>query len=308
MSAAAEPADGMTAGVSAAPSAARAFVAASRTMLLDGLRIVVTRPAAQAAALAGLIRADGGVPVLFPTIDIVALDDCAALDAALDRLSGFDLAVFVSANAVQHALARLGARGLLWPGQLRAAAAGPATAAQLSARGIENVMHPPQRFDSEGLLAELDRQGATPQRVLIVRGSGGREWLLDALAARGVAVQAVASYARARGSADSAPLCRLAADHALDAITVTSSEGGENLMAMLGADAAAIVNQVPLFVPHPRIAARMRALDCTHVIETAGGDVGLMAGLHAHFAPKGAPTALTHMGELMPEHCARGAA
>ena len=257
---------------------------ANESRPLEGRRVVVTRPAAQAAALADLIRADGGVPVLFPTIDIVALDDCAELDAALDGLRGVDLAVFVSANAVQHALARLAARGLSWPAHLRAAATGPATAAQLLARGLQNVVHPPQRFDSEGLLAELDRQGVAPKRVLIVRGSGGREWLLDALTARGVAVQAVASYARVRGSADSALLRRLAAEHALDAIIVTSSEGGDNLMAMLGADALAIVNQAPLFVPHPRIAARMRALDCTRVIETAGGDAGLMAGLCVHFA------------------------
>lgn len=275
---------GMTAGTAAAPSAAQAFTASSRIKPLDGRRIVVTRPAAQAAALADLIRAGGGVPLLFPTIDIVALDDCAQLDAALDRLSGVDLAVFVSANAVQHAMARLGARGLPWPAHLRAAATGPATAAQLAARGVHNLLYPPQRFDSEGLLAEIDRHGIAPQRVLIVRGSGGREWLLDALAARGVTVQAVASYARVRGHADSAPLRQCAADHALDAITVTSSEGGENLMAMLGADAPAIVNQAPLFVPHPRIAARMRALDCTSVVETAGGDAGLMAGMVAHFA------------------------
>ena len=224
------------------------------------------------------------MPVLFPTIDIAALDDCTGLDAVLAQLGSFDLVIFVSANAVQHAWARLDAPALSWPAQLRAAATGPATAAQLSARGIDQVIHPPARFDSEGLLAELDRSGIVPQRVLIVRGTGGREWLAGALTARGVAVQTVASYTRVQGSADSAALRRLAAEHALDAITVTSSEGGEYLMAMLGADAAAIVNQVPLFVPHPRIAARMRAQGCPRVVETAGSDAGLMAGLVAHFA------------------------
>jgi uroporphyrinogen-III synthase len=87
-----------------------------------------------------------------------------------------------------------------------------------------------------------------------------------------------------RGSADAAPLLRLAAAKQLAAITVTSSEGGENLMAMLGPDAAVAINGVPMFVPHPRIAARMRALDCVNVIETAGGDAGLLAGLRAYFS------------------------
>ena len=145
-------------------------------------------------------------------------------------------------------------------------------------------IHPSARFDSEGLVAELDSIGLAPQRVLILRGEGGREWLLDHLAKRGATVRAVASYKRVRGSAAVAPLLRLAADRQLAAITVTSSEGGENLMAMLGSDAATAINGVPMFVPHPRIAARMRALDCTQVVETAGGDAGLLAGLQQHFA------------------------
>ena len=255
---------------------------------LDGLRIVVTRPAGQAAEFAALLEAQGAVPVLFPTIDIAPLADCADLDAALAALDGIDLAVdlavFVSANAVSHVFERLAKLGITWPKQVQVAATGPATAAQLSARGIEHVIHPPARFDSEGLVAELDRIGLAPQRVLIVRGEGGREWLLDHLAKRGAAGRAVASYKRVRGSAAVAPLLRLAADRQLAAITVTSSEGGENLMAMLGSDAATAINGVPMFVPHPRIAARMRALDCTQVVETAGGDAGLLAGLQEHFA------------------------
>ncbi len=255
---------------------------------LDGLRIVVTRPAGQAAEFAALLQAQGAVPVLFPTIDIAPLADCAELDAALAALHdvdpAVDLAVFVSANAVSHTFERLAKLGITWPRQVQVAATGPATAAQLSARGIEHVIHPLARFDSEGLIAELDRIGMAPQRVLIVRGEGGREWLLDHLVKRGATVRAVASYRRVRGTADAAPLLRLATGRQLAAITVTSSEGGENLMAMLGSEAAAAINGIPMFVPHPRIASRMRALDCTRVVETAGGDAGLLAGLQQHFA------------------------
>ena len=166
---------------------------------------------------------------------------------------------------------------------LRAAATGPGTAAQLKVHGLDAI-HPASRFDSEGLVAEIDHLGLQPKRILIVRGAGGREWLLDHLAARGVAVDAVASYARVRGSADPAPLMRMARANQLDAFTVTSSEGGENLLAMFGADAPDVLGQTPVFVPHPRIAARMRADDCVNVIETDGGDAGLIAGLTAYFA------------------------
>ena len=250
---------------------------------LAGRRIVVTRPRGQALHFADMIRAAGGEPVAFPTIDIAPLKDTATLDAVLARLDQFDLAVFVSANAVLQAFARLDGLKLGWPQNLRTAATGPGTAAELAARGHADAIHPPTRFDSEGLLAEIERLGVKPQRVLIVRGEGGREWLLDHLNARGVSVQAVASYARVCGRADAAPLKHMAEAGALDAITVTSSEGGENLLAMLGPDALAVLGQTPIFVPHPRIASRLRADDCINVIETAGGDAGLMAGLSAYF-------------------------
>ncbi len=250
---------------------------------MNGRRIVVTRPVGQAAHFAQMIRAAGGEPVLFPTIDIAALKATAPLDAALARLSEFDLAVFVSANAVVHTFARLDALQLAWPSGLRVAATGPGTAAELSARGLAAI-HPPARFDSEGLLAEMDRLGLQPQRVLIVRGTGGREWLLDHLAARGVQVETVAAYARICGAHDAAPVARMARAHQLDAFTITSSEGGENLLTMLGAQALALIGQTPLFAPHPRIAARLRADDCVNVIETAGGDAGLIAGMSAYFA------------------------
>lgn len=276
---------------------------------LDGLRIVVTRPAAQAGALADMIRGAGGVPVLFPTIDIAALSDLRELDAALDALATFDLAIFVSANAVQQTFARLHARGLSWPAQMRTAATGPATASMLASQlpiaapkskpmsmpapaltqqptaSAQAVIHPPARFDSEGLIAELARLKVAPQRVLIVRGTGGREWLLDHFTDAGVAVQTVATYTRLRGTADPAPLLEGLRQGQIAALTVTSSEGGENLIAMLANDVAAVTKAVPVFVPHARIAARMRALDCARVVETAGGDAGLMAGLTAHFAP-----------------------
>ena len=251
---------------------------------LAGRRIVVTRPAGQALHFAGMIRAAGGAPVAFPTIDIAPLENPSALDAVLERLDQFDLVIFVSANAVLHAFARLDALKLAWPQNLRAAATGPGTAAELAARGQADTIHPPTRFDSEGMLAEIERLGLRPQRVLIVRGEGGREWLLDHLNAAGVSVRAVAGYMRLRGTADPAPLIQMAEAGELDAITVTSSEGGENLLAMLAPNALAVLGQTPIFVPHPRIAARMRADDCPNVIETAGGDAGLIAGMSAYFA------------------------
>jgi len=252
---------------------------------LGGCRIVVTRPRAQAIALSERLRALGAVPVWFPTIDIEPLADHAALDAALARLAEFDLVVFVSANAVACAWARL---ARVWPATLAAGATGPGTAAALAERGVARVIVPPAQFDSEGLIAELERLGNQPARVLILKGEGGREWLADTLRARGAQVECVASYRRAPGHADPRVIGELAREGQLGGTVVASSEGGDHLMELLGPHALEWLNRAPVFVPHARIAQRMRAHGLTQVVLTGGGDAGLVAGIEAYFAAAGA--------------------
>ena len=248
---------------------------------LGGRRIVVTRPQHQAIGLSELIRAAGGVPVWFPTIEIEPLADCTALDAALARLGTFDLAVFVSANAVISAWPHLPGA---WPENLTAGATGPGTAAALAERGVARIATPPEQFDSEGLLAELERSGASPKQVLIVKGEGGRDWLAETLRARGAAVESVAAYRRAAGRADPRIIGDLVRANQLGGVVVSSSEGADHLFGMLGANALAWLNAAPVFVPHARIAAHLRERGVTQVVLTAGGDAGLLAGMAAHFA------------------------
>jgi uroporphyrinogen-III synthase len=248
---------------------------------LAGRHIVVTRPQHQAAGLSEAIRAEGGMPVWFPTIEIEPLLENSELDAALARLAEFDLAVFVSANAVACACARLPGA---WPAQVPAGSTGPGTAQALAARGVERIITPGARFDSEGLVGELARVGLNPARVLIVRGEGGREWLSDTLRARGAQVQCVASYRRVAANSDPAAIAALHLAQELDAWVVASSEGGERLIELLGDDALPWLNSAPVFVPHARIAEYLKARGLTRVVLTAGGDAGLMAGMREHFS------------------------
>lgn len=264
----------------------QAIVAASRETgtpmaPLAGRKIVVTRPQAQAVGLSEQIRAAGGIAIWFPTIEIEPLADNAALDSTLARLAEFDLAIFISSNAVSCTFARLSGP---WPAAVTAAVTGPGTAAALAFHGITEVIAPPAQFDSEGLIAELARRNLCPSRVLILRGEGGREWLADTLRAQGVQVDSVASYRRARAAADPRIVGRLADTGELAGVVVASSEGGDHMMAILGEAAPRWLADVPVFVPHARIADAMRAHGLSQVVLTAGGDAGLIAGMRAHFA------------------------
>jgi len=92
------------------------------------------------------------------------------MQAILKRLSEFDMAVFVSSNAVQHAMPLIRAVGG-WPQSFRAAAVGQGTARELRAQGIADVLLPGDGADSEALLARPELQDiAGPHRHL--SGSG----------------------------------------------------------------------------------------------------------------------------------------
>lgn len=249
---------------------------------LAGRTVVVTRPAAQAVDLATSIRERGGEPVLFPTIEIRDAADPAALDAALSQIAGYDWAFFVSPNAVEKTFARKPS----WPASVRVAAAGPGTRAALEARGVPGVVIPQERFDSEGLLALPQFAEMSGLRCVLFRGNGGRELIAATLTARGATVDLVECYRRAvpdaaQGSAE-ALLARWS-QHAIDALTFTSSEGVRNFAALLGERAQPYFATTPAFVPHPRIGEAARRLGFAEVVETGPADAGLLAALCKHF-------------------------
>ncbi len=245
---------------------------------LAGRGIVVTRPAHQAQTLATLIREAGGNPIIFPVLEILDPADPQPLLDAIDRLDSYDLAIFISPNAVTRVMSRIAGRRS-WPAKLRTAAIGKGGVAELKRHGIEDVIAPERAFDSERLLEMPQLQAVSGQRVLIFRGEGGRELLGDSLAARGAQVEHVACYRRQRPRIDAGPLLQAWAGNAIHAVIVTSSEGLRNLFGMLGEPGRAGLQQTLLLVPHPRIAAAAAELGCTHVVTTAPGDDGLFDAL-----------------------------
>lgn len=242
---------------------------------LSGLHIVVTRPREQAAELIRLIEQAGGHPVLFPLLEISPAADPQALRDAVARLAQFDLAIFISPNAVRYGMQAISAAGAL-PPQLQIATVGQGSARALHELGVKAVIAPQDRFDSEALLALPELQHVNGRRVAIFRGDGGRELLGDTLQARGATVEYVECYRRSRPQQDAGAL-----DGEIDALTVTSSEALGYLWEMLDEQARVRIAAVPLFVPHARIAEKAHALGWREVQLAAGGDDGLLAGLIA---------------------------
>ena len=247
---------------------------------LAGLGILVTRPAHQAEHLANLIRQAGAEPILFPALEIVDLPDLQPLQKLIERLDEYDLAIFISPNAVNKAMNLIRAKGHL-PVKLRIAAIGKGSAKVLTLFGVKSVITPQQSFDSEALLDMPALRDVTDQRIVIFRGDGGRELLGDTLTARGAQVEYAECYRRQKPQADNGKLLYLWARNELHAITVTSSEVLRNLFDLVGKLGQQWLKKTPVFVPHIRIAQAAQELGLKQVIVTEAGDENMLASIVA---------------------------
>ena len=241
---------------------------------LAGLNIVVTRPREQATSLAQHIEQFGGRAILFPLLEISPVADPQPLRTLVARLPEFNLAIFISPNAVRYGMEVILASGT-FPSSIQIATVGLGSAKALRDLGVREIIAPQHKFDSEGLLALPELQQVAGWRVVIFRGDGGRKFLGDTLKARGAIVEYAACYQRAKPQQSIAALLTAKPD----AITVTSSEALAYLWDMMDSGAKETLATIPIFVPHERIAQAAHKLGWHNVVLAASGDDGLVSGL-----------------------------
>jgi uroporphyrinogen-III synthase len=245
---------------------------------LAGCGVVITRPAGEAQCLASLVRDAGGEPLLYPAIEILDAPDPHALDGVIARLDDFDLAIFVSPSAVDKAMTRVSALRKL-PVTLRCAAIGPGGVRALQGFGVNDVIAPQGRYDSESLLASSFMQNVRGLRIVIFRGDGGRELLGEMLVARGAVTEYAVCYRRAKPTWDAGGLIHAWEHNRVAAVIVTSSEGLRNFCDRVGVAGQALLRQTPMVVPHHRIAATAHELGMTRVVESESGDEAMVRAL-----------------------------
>ena len=245
---------------------------------LAGLGVVITRPRKAAQTVAEELSAAGARPIVFPALEILDVDDAKRLDAALATLARSDVAIFVSANAVDKGLEAARRKGA-WPARAKVAAVGELTAAALRQAGFSDVIVPADRFDSDALLERPELQAVNGQHILIFRGEGGRERLKEVLEARGARVTYAEVYRRARPESDPAPLLAAWGRGEVDVVGVLSGETLENFVEMIGPEGRARLSATTLVVPHEAIGKHPDARRFGRVIVSAPGAAGLTAAL-----------------------------
>jgi len=236
---------------------------------LAGVGVLVTRAAHQADPLCESIAAHGGLPISFPAIEIREPKDIVQTRKHLAHLSSFDLAIFISPNAVRCGLALLEDQATL--GTLAIGAVGKSTARALAQAGIAVNIVPQDRSDSEALLMASELTNVAGQRIAIFRGDGGRPLLGDTLQQRGAEVVYIEVYHRAQPDADEAKLLAFW-QQSVQIVTATSNDVLNNLVAMLGIVGMKKLRTTPLVVISERMRIRAQELGCRHVILACGAD------------------------------------
>ena len=160
---------------------------------LEGKRVVLTRPRAQAGDFEARVLALGGEPVLAPAIAIEPPEAWTVADAALRRVETYDWIAFTSANAVNALVGRADAIGVSRDavGGRRLAAVGRATAAAVRAAlrepDLVSATH-----TAESLAKEIP--DIESSRVLFPHGDLAADALPAGLTKRGAFVDAVVVY------------------------------------------------------------------------------------------------------------------
>jgi uroporphyrinogen-III synthase len=246
---------------------------------LQGLRVLVTRPADQAGPLCRLIAEAGGEALRLPTLEIRDPDprDAARLAAVVGALETYDLAVFISVNAVTRGMDFIRARRA-WSATVKVATVGASSAQALARYGLTVDLVPAHQFNSEALLALEELQDMGGKRVVIFRGNGGRDVLRDVLIQRGAEVDYVEVYRRACPVIDPGAIAHYWQPGAVDLITITSNESLQNLHALAGPLGWPLLRELRLVVISERQVVLARELGFRHaaLVATNASDEAIL--------------------------------
>ncbi|BBP44751.1 hypothetical protein THMIRHAS_01240 [Thiosulfatimonas sediminis] len=157
---------------------------------LADLTFLNTRPAQQAQPLTQLLQQNTVQVLECPTLRIALLDEVALASP----VQTYDMLLFTSVNALRgwqqnHLDVQFAHHQTL-------IAIGKATADYGLQLGWPIAVLAQQHFDSESLLAHPQMQDLSGQKILLVKGQGGRDKLPTTLRARGAVVTALDVYKR----------------------------------------------------------------------------------------------------------------
>ena len=239
--------------------------------------VLVTRPAGQAEGLLQALREAGCGPVQHqPMLELEPLEELPAdQHQHLLDLDLYQHVIFISANAVRFGLERIDDFWPQLPAGVRWYAIGGTTAKLLQQRGLSPLV-PVEQITSEGLLDLAELKAVAGQKVLIVKGVGGRETLRETLDHRGAKVDELACYRRICPRLAPGALAQMLSREATDVVMISSGEGLSNMLTLLSDKESTNFRDIGLIVPSPRVAALARQTGFNDVVTAANASDAAM--------------------------------
>lgn len=208
--------------------------------------ILITRPQGREKHLRQLIEQVGGKVIHYPVFSIQPPPELEInqLIQLREQLHSFSIAIFISPTAVEQSHIYFP----VLPEHLTIVSIGSKTTIALQQHHIHVDIEAPEH-NSESLLqtSEFQMPAIHGQRILIFRGSGGRDLLGDTLVRRGAQIRYVETYRRA--IPPHPPLTEQQIK-SINAITISSNEGLDNLVTLM--EDPTLLIDIPLIVPSQR--------------------------------------------------------
>lgn len=251
---------------------------------LRGLRVLVTRPEAQAASLSSLLSQTGATPVEVPLISIQPCEDTdGTIQHTLASLRDYHWLVFTSVNGVEIFFQRLHDFGLskdMLQGR-SIAAIGPATAQALQQRGLPVDLMPQEHLTS-GIVRAMGGLELHGKRVLLPRAEEGSRDLPPGLEALGAEVTHISLY-RTEIPHDAGARVQKALRAGLDVATFTSPSAVRSIITVLQDRMELLAPIVLAYIgPVTAEAARRESMDIDVVASEHTGS-GLVKALCDHY-------------------------
>lgn len=253
---------------------------ANMTNSLAGLNVLITRPVGQARELIELLESAGANASHYPVMEIAALDEVS--HAPLLQLSKqiilalaeYQHVIFISTNAVKYGLELIDQYWPQLPIDIQWYAIGKATAGALLQQQIVTAVQPSDAMNSEALLQHPNLQQVAGNKIAIVRGIGGRDYLQTQLQQRGATVDYIECYQRLAPQGESAKnaTAKLAAhikQQSINAVCINSVESIDNFIAMLDSNVNEHIKELALVVPSARVADHAKQQGFNHILIAA---------------------------------------
>ncbi len=252
--------------------------------MIDGeqtpnLKCLVTRPGHQTKQWSTMLARSGFSIINFPTIQINASSPTPFLEHLDENIKQFDIALFVSRNAVDYAFEYLSPTKL--PDSLQLGVIGKGTWVALKNQGVESHIIPADSYNSEGLLASQVLQQVEGKRIIIFRGQQGRNLLGDTLRQRGASVEYHEVYRRVLPDHPTGTFEQLTEPHFPDIAIFTSAEGLSNCFQLVDETMAIKLRSIPWILISERMRETARNLghNADIIIAISASDEGILQAI-----------------------------